>query len=63
MTGDCHVQFSESARVRFPRATRLNDADFSAIMIKDKHTGFFIFTGDKIRELSRNGQKRQRFYQ
>jgi hypothetical protein len=23
MTGDCHVQFSESARVRFPRATRL----------------------------------------
>ena len=25
MTGDCHVQFSESARVRFPRATRLID--------------------------------------
>src|SRR5450759_5379994 len=23
MTGDCHVQFWESARVRFPRATRL----------------------------------------
>ena len=23
MTGDCHVQFSESARVRLPRATRL----------------------------------------
>ena len=23
MTGDCHVQFSESARVRCPRATRL----------------------------------------
>ena len=24
MTGDCHVQFSESARVKFPRATQLN---------------------------------------
>ena len=23
MTGDCHVRFSESARVRFPRATQL----------------------------------------
>jgi hypothetical protein len=22
MTGDCHVQFSESAKVRFPRATQ-----------------------------------------
>jgi hypothetical protein len=27
MTGDCHVRFSESARVRFPRATRHNRAD------------------------------------
>ena len=27
MTGDCHVQFSESARVKFPRATQLNKAD------------------------------------
>ena len=23
MTGDCHVRFSESARVKFPRATQL----------------------------------------
>jgi len=23
MTGDCHVQFWESARVKFPRATQL----------------------------------------
>ena len=27
MTGDCHVQFSESVRVRFPRATRLIEHD------------------------------------
>lgn len=27
MTGDCHVQFSESAKVRFPRATQLSVHD------------------------------------
>jgi len=26
----------------------INDVDLSAIMIKDEHTGFIIFTGDKI---------------
>ncbi|MBU4120602.1 MAG: hypothetical protein KKA48_03505, partial [Proteobacteria bacterium] len=29
-------------------ALYINDVVFSAILIKDKHTGFFIFTGDKI---------------
>jgi len=26
----------------------MNDVDFSAIMIKENHTGFFIFTEDNI---------------
>jgi hypothetical protein len=33
MTGDCQVQFSESAGVRFPHATRLIDVAFSKTMI------------------------------
>jgi hypothetical protein len=34
----------------------INDVDFSAITIKDKHVGFFIFTGDKIFVWSRQAR-------
>jgi hypothetical protein len=43
MTGDCHVQFSESARVKFSRATQLNEMvyfpllkNINSAMIKDR---------------------------
>ncbi|MGD0280645.1 MAG: hypothetical protein ABSC11_15260, partial [Smithella sp.] len=37
MTGDCHVQFSESARVKFSRATRLpNSADCPLLKLSRK---------------------------
>ena len=42
MTGDCHVQFSESARVKFSRATQLNEmVHFS--LLKKINSDIIIF--------------------
>jgi len=41
MTGDCHVQFSESARVRCPRATRLLSRHGGDL------NGFIMLKGDE----------------
>jgi len=42
MTGDCHVQFWESARVRFPRATQL-DENPNDLPPHEQRTAFLFF--------------------